>query len=419
MALNLYAGRPGSGKSYSVVEYVVIPALKNGRHVVTNIPLESELLTQVFGGQITQLPLDALDDENLPDLFPAGAVCIVDECWNRWPSGQKVSAAKKQDLHWLKEHRHRVDTDGNAMQVVLITQDAADIASWVRKLIAHTFVMNQLEELGSSKRFSIKVYKGCPTGERIPKNLLIRDALGVYKPDIYQYYSSATQSETTSVGDEKAMDTRFNLWKSGSMISIALFVLFAVPTGLYLFFDYFSMADKAAEKQATTRPPGQRLHAPALAPIPADPLRASVAQVDQVTPAAPAQPVASPMWRVVGYIKHKDADAKDDPAAWDSLSGYQVKGTHGTSEGWQDDQAILKSLSGMRTVPLSACVQYANSVHYYCDLDDERVTPWSGQQGLSAQVGDAPMTAARTVVSSERSEEQTTAHAKPLISTGI
>jgi zona occludens toxin len=396
MALNLYAGRPGSGKSYSVVEYVVIPALSKGRHVVTNIPLESELLTQVFGGRITQLPLDALDDETLPDLFPPGAVCIIDECWNRWPSGQKVSAAKKQDLHWLKEHRHRVDTEGNAMQVILITQDAADIASWVRKLIAHTFVMNKLEELGSSKRFSIKVYKGCPTGERIPKSLLIRDALGVYKPDIYQYYSSATQSETTSVGDEKSMDTRFNLWKSGSMITIVLFVLLAIPTGLYLLNDYFSMADKAAAKQGTPRPAGQRLQAPELAPLPANALLQAT-----VSPAvAPVSfdPVASPMWRVVGYMIRKDNPAVDN---------------------WQDSQAILKSLAGMRTVPLSACKPYANSVHYYCDLDGERVTPWSGQQGLSAQVGDAPMTAARTAVSSERSEERTAVHDKPIIATGI
>jgi zona occludens toxin len=396
MALNLYAGRPGSGKSYSVVEYVVIPALSKGRHVVTNIPLESELLTQVFGGRITQLPLDALDDETLPDLFPPGAVCIIDECWNRWPSGQKVSAAKKQDLHWLKEHRHRVDTEGNAMQVILITQDAADIASWVRKLIAHTFVMQKLEELGSSKRFSIKVYKGCPTGERIPKNLLIRDAFGVYKPDIYQYYSSATQSETTSVGDEKAMDTRFNLWKSGSMITIVLFVLLAIPTGLYMLNDYFSMSDKAAAKQGTPRPAGQRLQAPELAPLPAN----ALLQATAAPAAVPASfdPVASPMWRVVGYM------IRDDNPA---------------SETWQQSQAILKSLAGMRTVPLSACKPYANSVHYYCDLDGERVTPWSGQQGLSAQVGDAPLTAARTAVSSERSEERTAGHDKPNNTNGI
>jgi zona occludens toxin len=399
----------------------VIPALSKGRHVVTNIPLESELLTQVFGGRITQLPLDALDDETLPDLFPPGAVCIIDECWNRWPSGQKVSAAKKQDLHWLKEHRHRVDTEGNAMQVILITQDAADIASWVRKLIAHTFVMQKLEELGSSKRFSIKVYKGCPTGERIPKNLLIRDAFGVYKPDIYQYYSSATQSETTSVGDEKAMDTRFNLWKSGSMISILLFVLLAIPTGLYLLNDYFSMADKAAAKQGT---PGSQASAlvnpaPVFSQVNPAPGELAAASAHQVQAVVNADPVASPMWRVVGYIKHKDSDAKRDAAAWESRAGYQLEDAHAPAKNWQDSQAILKSLAGMRTVPLSACKPYANSVHYYCDLDGERVTPWSGQQGLSAQVGDAPMTAARTAVSSERSEERTAVHGKPIISTGI
>ncbi|KAA5727860.1 zonular occludens toxin domain-containing protein, partial [Klebsiella pneumoniae] len=37
MAIILYFGVPGSGKSYEVVNSRVIPALKEGRRVVTNI----------------------------------------------------------------------------------------------------------------------------------------------------------------------------------------------------------------------------------------------------------------------------------------------------------------------------------------------------------------------------------------------
>lgn len=251
MALNAYFGKPGSGKSYSVVEYVVLPALQKGRHVVTNIPLESELLGQVYGGKVTQLPLDALDNPDLPDLIPHGAVAVIDECWRRWPSGQKVSAASKNDLQWLKEHRHRVDAEGNAMQVVLVTQNPADLASWVRNLIAHSFHMHKLDTLGAAGKFGIKVYQGCPYGDRIPKKLIIRESFGTYKPDIYQYYKSATQSESLDVGDERAMDKRTNIWGSGQMIAIGLFILLAIPTGLYSMSHFFGMADRAAEKQGS------------------------------------------------------------------------------------------------------------------------------------------------------------------------
>jgi len=38
MAIDAYTGMPGHGKSYGVVEHVIIPSLKQGRHVVTNTP---------------------------------------------------------------------------------------------------------------------------------------------------------------------------------------------------------------------------------------------------------------------------------------------------------------------------------------------------------------------------------------------
>lgn len=381
MALNLYCGKPGSGKSYSVVEYVVIPALLKGRHVVTNIPLQGELLMEVYGGKVTQLDLDALDHPELPSLIPNGAVAVIDECWNRWPSGQRVSAAPKQDLHWLKEHRHRVDSDGNAMQVILVTQDPSDLASWVRKLIAHSFHMQKLEELGASNRFGINVYQGCPTGDNIPKRFLIRKATGSYKPEIYQYYSSATQSDTTNVGDEKAMDKRFNIWKSGSMIAIMVFVPLAFGFGLYLLNYFTGMADraKAADKS-------HRLEAPALQPLPVQLTAAAPAPTTEpVQPKAkpvnelPAVPAASPYWRIAGYLK-RSKEPRDKH--WPSVTGYgAVEDGEGDSK--MQPQAILQGMTGIRYFPLDRCKAFEDGVNYYCDVDGERVTPWSGKQAIT------------------------------------
>ncbi|MCU7813401.1 MAG: hypothetical protein KZQ77_19520, partial [Candidatus Thiodiazotropha sp. (ex Notomyrtea botanica)] len=53
MAIVTYVGLPGSGKSYSVVEHVILPALKNNRTVCTNIPLNKEQLsTDGYMGEV-------------------------------------------------------------------------------------------------------------------------------------------------------------------------------------------------------------------------------------------------------------------------------------------------------------------------------------------------------------------------------
>lgn len=416
MALNGYFGRPGSGKSYSVVEYVIIPALTKGRHVVTNIPLEEELLVQVYGGKITQLPLDALDHPDLADLLPNGCVAVLDEVWRRWPSGQKANQASHADLRILKEHRHRVDADGNAMQVVLVTQDPSDLASWVRKLIAHSFMMKKLDTIGAAKRFSIQVFEGCHTGTP-PKRFQVREAVGTYRPEIYRFYRSATQSQSSdlSVGDERAMDKRANVWTSGGMITILAFVPLALIGGLWLGYDYVASKLHPAEEVVQVQQP-KRIEAPPLAPLPGTVSAPGAAHLEQkpvpVPPPVPSsEPLPSPTWRIVGYIKRKDADAPETAQAWPSERGYNVPPdqTSGDSRRWKEDQAILRGMAGMRTVSLSACKRFPNSVEYYCDLDGERVTPWTGQQGLSETIGAQPMQQAREAFRPEQSEPPTVA----------
>lgn len=387
MALNGYFGKPGSGKSYSVVEYVVIPALKKGRHVVTNIPLEEELLVQVFGGKITQLPLDALDDPDLPDLIPHGAVAVIDECWRRWPSGQKVNRVSQQDLQWLKEHRHRVDGDGNAMQVVLVTQDPGDLASWVRKLIAHSFHMYKLEEVGAADRFGIKVYKGCPVGERIPAKLMIRDAYGTYKPEIYQYYRSATQSQTLDVGDEKAMDRRTSVWSSWQMIAVLVLSPLALIGGGWLGYDYVSTKmspEPEVVEQAVEPEPEKVLPVNPwpedMAPQPLKPLQ-TVAQGAQAAPVV-VDPPLSGQWRIGGFIRRSD---KPRDTHWESIGGYNPSGDSDQQarENWGPDVVLLRSMFGTRRVTMDQCKFYPDGVQIYCDVDGERVTAWSGQQSAS------------------------------------
>ncbi|NKF24812.1 zonular occludens toxin domain-containing protein, partial [Solimonas marina] len=90
MSIVAYTGLPGHGKSYGVVEHVVIPALKAGRVVVTNMPLEREALLKWYGaGDIVFIPRDA-DVRTIVQLGieRPGVVFAIDECWRYWPAGK-------------------------------------------------------------------------------------------------------------------------------------------------------------------------------------------------------------------------------------------------------------------------------------------------------------------------------------------
>jgi len=400
--MDAYVGRPGHGKSYSVVEYVIIPSLKQDRHVITNIPLFVDDLVSVYGGQITQLPLDWADDVDWASTIPNGAVLVLDEVWRRFPSGQKVTAANPDDLALFKEHRHRVDSDGNSMRIVLVTQDTSDLSSWVRKLVDHTFFMNKLSDVGASNRFRVDIYQGCPTGERLPKRSLVRSTYGAYKPEIYRYYSSATQSETGMVGDETAADGRTNVWKS----AFVWLTLGGGPVvgliGLYFVISFFTSSGSSAElsvepRVVTPEDIGAVMQAQRLERINHHVDQGAADQVepepDQLPPSTTGEPGLSTTWRLAGYIgKAADMGGSQGPASPpDPLPGYpdeSLGARHQLNE--RQPLVILHGVFGtVRYVLLSECSPYPDRIHWYCDVDGERVTPWSGQPTLSGTMAGA------------------------------
>jgi len=413
--MDAYVGRPGHGKSYSVVEYVIIPSLKQGRHVITNIPLFVDDLVSVYGGQITQLPLDWSDDVDWALTIPNGAVLVLDEVWRRFPSGQKVTAANPDDLALFKEHRHRVDSDGNSMRIVLVTQDTSDLSSWVRKLVDHTFFMNKLTEVGASNRFRVDIYQGCPTGERLPKRLLIRSTYGTYKPEIYRYYSSATQSDTGDVGDETAADGRTNIWKSASV----WLTLGAGPVvgliGFYALLSFFTgpesveLVQDSAHHVGVTTPEdiGAYMNAQRMASIQAVPVEADDPVGSDIEDDADSEPALSASWRVAGYIgRASDVGGPPGPDPIpDPFPGYadeSLGAVHRIVD--RPPLVILHGLFGsVRYVLLSDCSPYPDGIDWYCDVEGERVTPWSGQPTLSgtmAGAGRSALGSAQTAVAS-------------------
>ncbi|SDT62358.1 zonular occludens toxin domain-containing protein [Pseudomonas prosekii] len=328
MAIHAYVGKPGHGKSYGVVEHVIIPSLKQDRHVVTNIPLSIDDLLSTYGGNITQLPDNWFELDDLSEIIPPGSVAIIDECWRRWPAGKNVNQANLTDKSLLAEHRHRVDDKNNSMRVVLVTQDLAQISSWVRLLIETTYRIRKI----TKKTFKVDIYNGAVTGDAPSKTKLIRSTAGTFKSSVYSFYKSATQSNSGGVGDESSADGRSSILRSfGLWGALGSFVV-CIVLGVFFVKKFFTTDQPGVKHPASVSAPKQS--------------------------SAPAEPPISTTWRLVGFVHPSKPDA--------------------SSKVVSEALALVADNNGnTRYISFSHCRYFPDFTEAYCLVDGFKITNWS------------------------------------------
>src|ERR1700739_4798181 len=104
MAITAYTGIMGSGKSYEVVENVILVALLAGRRIVSNVaglqfqdmcayliekrnadPAKLGTIVQISNDQVGQdgfFPLEVKDGQvPPPSIVKPGDLIVIDECW--------------------------------------------------------------------------------------------------------------------------------------------------------------------------------------------------------------------------------------------------------------------------------------------------------------------------------------------------
>ena len=337
----MLVGKPGHGKTYGVVERVVIPSLKQGRHVVTNIPLNADELLADFGGTIQQLPIDWFELPDLSEYVLNGCVLIIDEAWRRWPQGQKSNQANPWDKTLLAEHRHMVDARNNSMRIVIVTQDLSQIPSWARTLIETTFRVVKI----SKKLYRVDVYSGVVTGDKPPVSNRIRQFPGRFDKAIQCYYQSATHSATGTVGDESVADKSASFLRSYGLWSLIAIVVLGLLFGIFGIKSFFSNSSVQVHQDLPQQKTVDQVQASKLAPI--------------------APPVIySESWRLTGFVHPSEPDPN---AKFDS------------------SVAVLVDNSGhTRYISFSACRFFSDFKEAYCDVDGERVTTWTTQKSSFA-----------------------------------
>jgi zona occludens toxin len=287
MAVTAYVGEPGSGKTYEVVSEVVLPALREGRRVVSNIrglhyeEMKAYLMVDcgVPEATIGELHLVDVEDPGKPEFFYTetnpgavvrpGDLVVFDECWRWFGKGMPINKAM---FEFFRMHRQYVNAKGVSCDVVLISQSIQDIDRKVLVVVEKHFRMEKYKAFGSKTRYSVEMFNGYKVSGNARIRLLVRK----YNARFFPFYSSYAGKG----GDEREVDKRFNIWKSPFFLVLIPSALIMVAVGIWGVFRFLS--SKAPKP------------APIASQSKAGPLPGPALQ----TP----QPASGSEWRVVGVV---------------------------------------------------------------------------------------------------------------------
>lgn len=248
--INLLLGAPGGGKSYEAVAYHVIPALADGRKVITNLPLvldafppEQRRLIELREHTKAEPPEEVQDrDDRVLRRFPmqfrpsfskrafanaedygdpwrhpetgAGPLYVIDECHLCLPR----QGTPKEVPEWFSLHRHEF------ADVLLITQSYGKVQKDIIDLVQVCYRVRKATALGFSGRYIRKVFDGVK-GECMNEN--VRE----YDKTYFKFYRSHTRS--SKAGQELEAKDIVPIWKHWSFKGAALCLLLAA--GIFTF----------------------------------------------------------------------------------------------------------------------------------------------------------------------------------------
>jgi len=230
--INLLLGRPGGGKSYEAVAYHVLPALTQGRKVITNLPLNLDAFGQidpsfiplidlrheqykeeVKGQTVLVRPFASMRDYADPWRHPvsgAGPLYVIDECHLALPRG----STRIEVEEWFSLHRHET------ADVLLIAQSYGKVSRNIIDMVQTCYKVSKNVALGFSSNYTRKVLDGV-RGEEV--NSSVRK----YDKQYFALYKSHTQGG----GSEQAASDIKPIWQHWSFYGVGLMLVL----GIYLF----------------------------------------------------------------------------------------------------------------------------------------------------------------------------------------
>lgn len=303
MAISAYVGVPGSGKSYEVVKSVILPALAQGRRVVSNVyGLNQEKITNYLLKKHKKLKLEQLGEliyvENeaclAPDFLPsmdaeesfckAGDLIVIDEVWRIWGSDKEIP---KNHRSFIAEHRHFAHPEtGVTCDLVVINQDVAQIPRFVKDRIETTYRMQKHVALGLRNRYRVDVFQGVKLFKSNRTNAY-QEKYDKAIFELYKSYEADNAKESVTDGRQSIFSS---FWIKVWIVLVPVILLYSAYN-LYLFF----VGEDKSEQTDTAVQQGSN-----------DQMENSSTLQDQTL--SPAympliQKPLSPKWRITGELK--------------------------------------------------------------------------------------------------------------------
>lgn len=224
MSTLFYCGPPGSGKSYHVVKEVIIPSLKEGRKILTNLPVRLDVME-------TKIPelkfvekmnfLEMIDEDKIRNIHEivadpkgvyAGCLIVIDEAHNYWPTDEPIK--NKDFKKWYTEQRHYFQ------DVVLLTQDFDNVHKFMRSITEKRFEYSKNADKGFENGYNEDYYIGKS------KKRPVR-TMHSYDKFYFQFYFSHSQSLAGKGLSEKRVGRKVNILFKYVLrlgIGVALFI---------------------------------------------------------------------------------------------------------------------------------------------------------------------------------------------------
>lgn len=293
MAINANVGLQGSGKSFEVVSSVIIPAIHQGRNVVTNIDgVNSDLIRQylveekkadinklgvvrhVKNEDVTTEGFFPREEIDSPSIVQKGDLVAIDECWRFWGNEHKIS---EEHMEFFRMHRHYCHPDtGVSCDISLMIQDMGSLHRKIRNVVELTVRTVKLKAIGAPTAYRVELYEG----HKITKLTRIDVIVKKYDKKIFPLY----KSYAAGAGKETAIDKRQNVLANPRLwFMVALFLLLGA-SGVYFTLRFFNpkttplATAKTDGSKAQDVQPGQPV---ATGSVPRQPVQQPVEQSSQ------------------------------------------------------------------------------------------------------------------------------------------
>lgn len=224
-----HEGLPGSGKSYEACVMHILPALKAGRDVITNI---NGINHEKFSA-LTGIPVPVLqkmlvcishnhcdDEENRLELVKADfltltkkdSMVVIDEIQDMFPT--KRQPVTPEWSKWIASHRHE------GLDIVLMGQDRRDVHPIWRRRIQRLLTFNKLQAVGADSSYRWV----CLEATSPEKFKEVSSGVRRYDKQYFGLYASHTQGTSNK---SVYKDDRANILKN-KKIQLAFVAFFAL-----------------------------------------------------------------------------------------------------------------------------------------------------------------------------------------------